>query len=80
MFVLLLPILCTLGKKAAPSLVVPVSDHKEWKKLLRTKTNVLVAFTGEAGYGETRKKLAVELSQASMHGTLSWAYKVSLLF
>ena len=33
-------------KKAAKSLVTPVTDHKEFKKLLRTKTNVMVLFTG----------------------------------
>ena len=26
------------------SLLEPVSDHKEWKKILRTRTNVLAVF------------------------------------
>ena len=35
-------------KKAAKSLVTQVADQKEFKKLLRTKTNVMVLFTGNA--------------------------------
>ena len=62
MLLALLPLLAQ-SKKAAPSLVVSVSDPKEWKKLLRTKTNVLVAFSGEGGIQEKSKKLLAELSQ-----------------
>ena len=42
--------ICALAgtKKAAKSLVTPVTDQKEFKKLLRTKTNVMVLFTGNA--------------------------------
>ena len=46
---LLLSIVALAGtKKAAKSLVTPVTDQKEFKKLLRTKTNVMVLFTGNA--------------------------------
>ena len=47
---LLLLSICALAgtKKAAKSLVTPVTDQKEFKKLLRTKTNVMVLFTGNA--------------------------------
>ena len=45
---LLLGLLALAGtKKAAKSLVIPVSDHKEFKKLLRTKTNVMVLFVAD---------------------------------
>ena len=59
--------ICALAgtKKAAKSLVTPVTDQKEFKKLLRTKTNVMVLFTGNAKkageaasvLGEVRGKL-----------------------
>ena len=42
---LLLLVALVAAKKATKSLVIPVTDHKEFKKILRTKTNVLVLFT-----------------------------------
>jgi hypothetical protein len=43
--ILLLLANTTWSKKPAKSLVESVEDHKEFKKLLRTKTNVLVLFS-----------------------------------
>lgn len=44
LFIILFPIV--VCKVSSPSPLVELSDHKEWKKLLRTKTNILAAFTG----------------------------------
>jgi len=42
----LLTITSIYAKKSIKSLVEPLEDHKEFKKILRTKNNVLVLFTG----------------------------------
>ena len=44
--ILLSALSCASGakKKGGKSLVEPIDDHKDFKKLLRTKNNVLVAF------------------------------------
>ena len=60
----LFPLLLALAgsKKAAKSLVTQVSDHKEFKKLLRTKTNVLVLYTGNTKQSEEVMKVVEEVS------------------
>jgi len=46
--VFLLSLLALTGtKKTVKTLVEPVSDHKDFKKMLRTKNNVLVLFIGD---------------------------------
>ena len=49
-------------KKAAKSLVTPVTDQKEFKKLLRTKTNVMVLFTGNAKQAGEAASVLAEVS------------------
>ena len=57
-FVLLFLAASTWAKKNPKSLVESVEDHKEFKKLLRTKTNVLVLFSSsEKRSGEAQKVL-----------------------
>ena len=57
-FVLLFLAASTWAKKPPKSLVESVEDHKEFKKLLRTKTNVLVLFSSsEKRSGEAQKVL-----------------------
>jgi protein disulfide isomerase family A protein 5 len=45
------------AKKASKSLVTAVSDHKEFKKLLRTKTNVMVLYSGGGQAAEVGRVL-----------------------
>ena len=61
---LLLLSICALAgtKKAAKSLVTPVTDQKEFKKLLRTKTNVMVLFTGNAKQAGEAASVLAEVS------------------
>ena len=52
-------------KKAAKPLVESVEDHKEFKKLLRTKTNVLVLFAAglkrSAEVGKVMEEASIEV-------------------
>ena len=60
---LLLGLLAGVGtKKAAKSLVIPVNDHKEFKKLLRTKTNVMVLFVADLKKSVEVSSVLVEAS------------------
>ena len=51
-----------MPKEAAKSLVIPVADHKEFKKLLRTKTNVMVIFVAVVKKSADVSAMVVEAS------------------
>uniref|UniRef100_A0A8C9W0R2 Protein disulfide-isomerase A5 n=1 Tax=Scleropages formosus TaxID=113540 RepID=A0A8C9W0R2_SCLFO len=58
--------------KVSP-LIEKVSDHKDFKKLLRTRTNVLILYTHSATSGDTQLKLLSEVAQAVKgQGTIAW--------
>jgi protein disulfide isomerase family A protein 5 len=52
----------TWSKKTAKPLVDSVDDHKEFKKLLRTKTNVLVLFSSSDKRSAEVRKVMEEAS------------------
>jgi len=58
--------LCLLAvagsKKAGKSLVETISDHKEFKKMLRTKTNVMVLYVGDFKKASEATKVLGEVS------------------
>uniref|UniRef100_A0A9J8D4Z5 Protein disulfide-isomerase A5 n=2 Tax=Cyprinus carpio TaxID=7962 RepID=A0A9J8D4Z5_CYPCA len=58
--------------KVSP-LIEKVSDHKDFKKLLRTRTNVLVLYTKSASSGDAQLKLLSDVAQAVKgQGTIAW--------
>uniref|UniRef100_A0A4W4GTE9 Protein disulfide-isomerase A5 n=1 Tax=Electrophorus electricus TaxID=8005 RepID=A0A4W4GTE9_ELEEL len=58
--------------KVSP-LVEQVRDHKDFKKLLRTRTNVLVLYTKSATSGDAQLKLLSDAAQAVKgQGTIAW--------
>ncbi|XP_048834761.1 protein disulfide-isomerase A5 [Brienomyrus brachyistius] len=58
--------------KVSP-LIETVSDHKDFKKLLRTRTNVLILYTKSDMSGEGHLKLLSEVAQAVKgQGTIAW--------
>ena len=64
-------VLTKAAKKVTKSQVVNVEDHKEFKKLLRTKNNVLVAFTEDNKGNVELKKVLKEVSDlVKGHGTI----------
>uniref|UniRef100_A0A8C6U971 Protein disulfide isomerase family A, member 5 n=1 Tax=Neogobius melanostomus TaxID=47308 RepID=A0A8C6U971_9GOBI len=66
----LLPLLDAV--KVSP-LIEKVSDHKDFKKLLRTRTNVLVLYTKSATSGESQLKLLSDVAQTVKgQGTIAW--------
>uniref|UniRef100_A0A665WJ13 Thioredoxin domain-containing protein n=1 Tax=Echeneis naucrates TaxID=173247 RepID=A0A665WJ13_ECHNA len=66
----LLPVLDTV--KVSP-LIEKVSDHKDFKKLLRTRTNVLVLYTKTATSGDSHLKLLSDVAQTVKgQGTIAW--------
>ncbi|XP_056292474.1 protein disulfide-isomerase A5 [Pseudoliparis swirei] len=70
LLVCLLPLLQTL--KVSP-LIEKVSDHKDFRKLLRTRTNVLVLFTSAAPSGDSHLKLLSDVAQTLKgQGTIAW--------
>ncbi|KAL3055903.1 hypothetical protein OYC64_018579 [Pagothenia borchgrevinki] len=70
LLVWLLPVLEAL--KVSP-LIEKVSDHKDFKKLLRTRTNVLVAYTKTATSGDSHLKLLSDVAQTVKgQGTIAW--------
>uniref|UniRef100_A0A1A8FWA8 Protein disulfide-isomerase A5 n=2 Tax=Nothobranchius korthausae TaxID=1143690 RepID=A0A1A8FWA8_9TELE len=76
MFALLLLLVCLLSLleavKVSP-LIEKVSDHKDFKKLLRTRTNVLVLYTKTATSGESHLKLLSSVAQTVKgQGTIAW--------
>jgi len=54
--------LVVFSKKAAKSLVENLSDHKDFKKLLRTKNNVLVVYAASATILEDKQGLLKDVS------------------
>uniref|UniRef100_A0A7N5ZZH9 Thioredoxin domain-containing protein n=1 Tax=Anabas testudineus TaxID=64144 RepID=A0A7N5ZZH9_ANATE len=66
----LLPVLHAV--KVSP-LIEKVSDHKDFKKLLRTRTNVLVVYTKTATSGDSHLKLLSDVAQTVKgQGTIAW--------
>ncbi|XP_028663912.1 protein disulfide-isomerase A5 isoform X2 [Erpetoichthys calabaricus] len=58
--------------KVSP-LIEKVSEHKDFKKLLRTRTNVLILYSKSAAVGERQLKLLSEVAQAVKgQGTIAW--------
>uniref|UniRef100_A0A665WHT2 Protein disulfide-isomerase A5 n=1 Tax=Echeneis naucrates TaxID=173247 RepID=A0A665WHT2_ECHNA len=58
--------------KVSP-LIEKVSDHKDFKKLLRTRTNVLVLYTKTATSGDSHLKLLSDVAQTVKgQGTIAW--------
>ncbi|XP_061090139.1 protein disulfide-isomerase A5 [Conger conger] len=58
--------------KVSP-LIEQVSDHKDFKKLLRTRTNVLILYTKSATSWEGQMKLLSGVAQAVKgQGTIAW--------
>ncbi|KAG2459695.1 PDIA5 isomerase, partial [Polypterus senegalus] len=58
--------------KVSP-LIEKVSEHKDFKKLLRTRTNVLILYSKSAAAGERQLKLLSEVAQAVKgQGTIAW--------
>ncbi|MGH0156236.1 UNVERIFIED_CONTAM: hypothetical protein FKN15_065286 [Acipenser sinensis] len=54
-------------------LIETVSDHKDFKKLLRTRTNVLILYSKSAAAGERQLKLLSDVAQAVKgQGTIAW--------
>uniref|UniRef100_A0A3Q3XBY1 Protein disulfide-isomerase A5 n=1 Tax=Mola mola TaxID=94237 RepID=A0A3Q3XBY1_MOLML len=69
-FVWLLPVMEAL--KVSP-VIEKVSDHKDFKKLLRTRTNVLVLYTKTATSGDSHLKLLSNVAQTVKgQGTIAW--------
>ncbi|XP_061782391.1 protein disulfide-isomerase A5 isoform X1 [Nerophis lumbriciformis] len=58
--------------KVSP-LIEKISDHKDLKKLLRTRTNVLVLYTKTASSGDTHLKLLSDVAlTVKGQGTIAW--------
>uniref|UniRef100_A0A4W5P2I4 Uncharacterized protein n=1 Tax=Hucho hucho TaxID=62062 RepID=A0A4W5P2I4_9TELE len=58
--------------KVSP-LIEKVSEHKDFKKLLRTRTNVLVLYTKSATSGDSKLKLLSDVAQVIKgQGTIVW--------
>ncbi|KAG7276430.1 hypothetical protein CRUP_007490 [Coryphaenoides rupestris] len=58
--------------KVSP-LIEKVSDHKDFKKLLRTRTNVLVLYTKTGTSGDHQLKLLSDVAQTVKgQGTVAW--------
>uniref|UniRef100_A0A8C5BTR2 Protein disulfide isomerase family A, member 5 n=1 Tax=Gadus morhua TaxID=8049 RepID=A0A8C5BTR2_GADMO len=58
--------------KVSP-LIEKVSDHKDFKKLLRTRTNVLVLYTKTDSSGDPQLKLLSDVAQSVKgQGTIAW--------
>uniref|UniRef100_A0A8K9Y035 Protein disulfide isomerase family A, member 5 n=1 Tax=Oncorhynchus mykiss TaxID=8022 RepID=A0A8K9Y035_ONCMY len=64
--------------KVSP-LIEKVSDHKDLKKLLRTRSNVLVLYTKSATSGDSKFKLLSDVAQVVKgQGTIAWYAKCLL--
>uniref|UniRef100_A0A671XFB3 Protein disulfide isomerase family A, member 5 n=1 Tax=Sparus aurata TaxID=8175 RepID=A0A671XFB3_SPAAU len=63
MLVLLVWLLPVLEAVKVSPLIEQVSDHKDFKKLLRTRTNVLVLYTKTAASGDSHLKLLSDVAQ-----------------
>uniref|UniRef100_A0A8C7MTY8 Protein disulfide isomerase family A, member 5 n=1 Tax=Oncorhynchus kisutch TaxID=8019 RepID=A0A8C7MTY8_ONCKI len=63
---------CHLHTPVSP-LIEKVSEHKDFKKLLRTRTNVLVLYTKSATSGDSKLKLLSDVAQVIKgQGTIAW--------
>uniref|UniRef100_A0A8B9LSS7 Protein disulfide isomerase family A, member 5 n=1 Tax=Astyanax mexicanus TaxID=7994 RepID=A0A8B9LSS7_ASTMX len=63
----------TLQAVKVSPLIEKVSDHKDFKKLLRTRTNVLVLYTKSGTSGDRQLKLLSDVAQAVKgQGTIAW--------
>uniref|UniRef100_A0A670HLF2 Protein disulfide-isomerase A5 n=1 Tax=Podarcis muralis TaxID=64176 RepID=A0A670HLF2_PODMU len=73
--VLLLPTIfpaCLLSAKMSP-LIEKISDQKDFKKLLRTRNNVLVLYSKSSAAADTSLRLLSDVAQAVKgRGTISW--------
>ncbi|KAJ8407136.1 hypothetical protein AAFF_G00288120, partial [Aldrovandia affinis] len=73
LFVLMMWAVSVLQAVKVSPLIEKVSDHKDFKKLLRTRTNVLILYTKSATSGDGQLKLLSEVSQAVKgQGTIAW--------
>ncbi|XP_028847852.1 protein disulfide-isomerase A5 [Denticeps clupeoides] len=69
----LLGLVSLLQAAKVSQLIERVSDHKDFKKLLRTRTNVLVLYTKSATSTEPQLKLLSDVAQAVKgQGTIAW--------
>ncbi|KAK6485292.1 protein disulfide-isomerase A5-like [Huso huso] len=72
-FVLLTGLPAFLQALKMSPLIETVSDHKDFKKLLRTRTNVLILYSKSAAAGERQLKLLSDVAQAVKgQGTIAW--------
>ncbi|XP_013881156.1 protein disulfide-isomerase A5 [Austrofundulus limnaeus] len=71
--VLLVWMLSLLEAVKVSPLIEKVSDHKDFKKLLRTRTNVLILYTKTATSGDSHLKLLSDVAQTVKgQGTIAW--------
>uniref|UniRef100_A0A672IKQ0 Thioredoxin domain-containing protein n=1 Tax=Salarias fasciatus TaxID=181472 RepID=A0A672IKQ0_SALFA len=71
--VLLVWLLSALEAVKVSPLIEKVGDHKDLKKLLRTRTNVLVLYTKTAAAGDAHLKLLSDVAQALKgQATIAW--------
>ncbi|XP_041118536.1 protein disulfide-isomerase A5-like [Polyodon spathula] len=72
-FVLLTGLPAFLQALKMSPLIETVSDHKDFKKLLRTRTNVLILYSRSAAVGESQLKFLSDVAQAVKgQGTIAW--------
>ncbi|XP_027020414.1 protein disulfide-isomerase A5 [Tachysurus fulvidraco] len=72
-FLCMVVVVATLQAVKVSPLIERVSDHKDFKKLLRTRTNVLVLYTKTATSGDVQLKLLTDVAQAVKgQGTIAW--------
>uniref|UniRef100_A0A4W3K922 Protein disulfide-isomerase A5 n=1 Tax=Callorhinchus milii TaxID=7868 RepID=A0A4W3K922_CALMI len=63
---------CLMAAKVSP-LIEKVEDHKEFKKLVRTRNNVLVVYSKSAAAAERSLKLLSDVAEAVKgQGTIAW--------
>ncbi|CAM5146986.1 unnamed protein product [Eretmochelys imbricata] len=63
---------CLFSVKVSP-LIEKISDHKDFKKLLRTRNNVLVLYSKSAATAESPLRLLSDVAQAVKgRGTIAW--------
>ncbi|KAG5851624.1 hypothetical protein ANANG_G00053620 [Anguilla anguilla] len=73
LFVLLVWAASVLQAVKVSPLIERVSEHKDFKKLLRTRTNVLILYTKSGSSGDGQLKLLSEVAQAVKgQGTIAW--------
>ncbi|XP_067265203.1 protein disulfide-isomerase A5 [Chanodichthys erythropterus] len=73
LFLSLVAVSSALQAAKVSPLIERVNDHKDFKKLLRTRTNVLVLYTKSASSGDAHLKLLSDVAQAVKgQGTIAW--------